>query len=234
MRTRVGTRLIGAWILAASLSSPAAQAPKSLKTWNFTLPHGTLQIELKVSHDNTVAMYIGPDQQGREAPVAEQVEPLKKVLAEMPGLGLNPRNLTYIGRRIYGKDAFEKLAYACADSKEWRTSVKENNWRNKGDLIVSLLNRLGVYEPYNDVFKEYGIQARVTEAEIPGLTFLSEVAPRDSHGRRNGKIPVPAAIYIGMRFFPIDTAPVKSKGQAHNPHQDPELNKMKAPAPDAE
>jgi len=209
MRTSVGTRLIGAWILATSLSSPAAQAPKTVKTWNFTLPHGTLQIELQMSHDGAVAMYIGPDQQGHEAPVAEQVEPLKKVLAEMPVVGLDPHKLDYIGRRIFGQDAFEKLAFACADSKEWRTSVEEHHWKDKGDLVVSLLNRLGVYEPYNEAFKEYGIRAQVTEAELGGLMFLSAVAPRVSRGHGNTRIRVPADVYIGMRFSSIDTTPNK-------------------------
>nr|HEV7955063.1 hypothetical protein [Candidatus Acidoferrales bacterium] len=91
-----------------------------MKTWSFTLPHGTLEIQLERSQDGGIQMYVSPTHQGYEAPIAEQVKPLMEVLRAMPGLGLDPHNLDYLGARILSSDVEQKLAYACADSKEWR------------------------------------------------------------------------------------------------------------------
>jgi hypothetical protein len=64
--------LIGACLLAIPLSTAVAQAPLNVKTWTFTLPHGTLQIDLQAYPDGTSALYIGPSHQGYEAPVANR------------------------------------------------------------------------------------------------------------------------------------------------------------------
>ena len=194
---------IAVLILAATLPRAIAQAPTRVKTWSFTLPHGTLEIELERSQDGGVQMYVRPTHQGYEAPIAEQVQPLMEVLRAMPGLGLDPHNLDYLGARILSSDVEQKLAYACADSKEWRLSVQNHTWKEQGLLVISLLNRSGAFEPYNEAFKEFGIQVRIAEVEIPGLGLLSGFPPRDSRDRANAKLGVPAATYVGMRFSPI-------------------------------
>jgi hypothetical protein len=198
---------IAVLILATTLPCAVAQAPVSVKTWSFTLPHGTLKIELQLSHDGGIQMYIGPTHQGYEAPIAEQVQPLMEVLRAMPGLGLDPHKLDYLGARILSSDVEQKLAYACADSKEWRLSVQNHTWKAQGLLVISLLNQSHAYEPYNEAFKEFGIQVRIAEVEIPGLGLLSGFPPRDSRDRANAKLGVPAATYVGMRFSPIDAPP---------------------------
>jgi len=191
------------WVLAPICA--VAQATVSAKTWSFALPHGTLEIEVHLSREGGIEMHIGPTQQGIEAPIAEQVQPLKKVLEEMLGLGLDPHKLDYVSTRTWSRDAAEKLARACADSDAWRLSVKDHNWKAQGALVISLLNQTGAYEPYNDAFKEYGIRVRVSEVEIPGLTYLSDFPPRDSRDRADAKLGVPAATYVGMRFSGIGT-----------------------------
>jgi hypothetical protein len=209
MRKRAcGGAAIAVLILAATLPCAIAQAAIRVKTWSFTLPHGTLEIELQRSQDGGIQMYVSPTHQGYEAPIAEQVQPLKEVLGAMPALGLDAHKLDYLGTRTWSQDVEQKLAYACADSREWRLSVQNHTWKAQGLLVISLLNRSGAFEPYNEAFKDYGIQVRVTDVEIPGLGLLSEFPPRNSRDRADGKLGVPAATSVSMRFSPIG-APTK-------------------------
>ncbi len=198
--------VIGAWIFAISLTCATAQAPVLVKSWTPILAHGTLRIDVQVYPDGTSSLGIGPDQQGREAPIAEQLEPLKQVLAEMPGLGADPRKLASIGMHIFGQDVTEKLAYACADSEECRFSVKSSE-KEKVRVLIALLNQSGVFEPYNEVFKQYGIRAQVTAAEKVNLIPFSTVPPRNSRDRTNGRLLVLGDAMLGMRFSRIDSTP---------------------------
>lgn len=196
-------QLIAAWIFIISLQSAMTQGPTIAKTWTFTLPHGTLQINLEANADGTTSLGIGPGQQGQEAPVAEQIEPLKQVLAEMPDLGLDPHKLTYIGMRVWGEDVTEKLAYACADSGECRFTIRSPE-KEKVRVLIKLLNQSGAFDLYNDAFGKYGLRAQVTEAEKVNLIPLSGVPPRNSRDRSNARMLVLGDAYIGMRFSLVD------------------------------
>ena len=199
---------IGLCILGLSLACARAQAPETEKKWIFDLPHGTLEIHVYVHADGRASIGILPSSRGLEAPIAEQVEPLKQVLAEIKGLGIDPRKLTYLGTRIVNMDVMQKLAYACVDSKDWRQSMR-NKGKGKEELVVTLLNQSGAYEPYNEAFKDYGIRLRVTEAEKVSLIPFSEFPPRNDHDRANGRMLVAAHAALGMRFSPIEAQPEK-------------------------
>ncbi len=200
------TAVIGAWIFAISLTCATAQAPVIVKTWTSILPHGTLEIDVQVYPDGTSSLGIGPDLQGREAPIAEQLELLKQVLAEMSGLGVDPHKLASIGMHILGQDVTEKLAYACADSKECRFSI-ESPEKEKVRVLITLLNQSGAFEPYNEAFKQYGIRAQVTAAEKVNLIRFSTVAPRNYRDRANRSMLVLGDAMLGMRFSRIDSTP---------------------------
>ena len=96
---------------AISMSAANAQSFENCKVWNFDLPHGTLQITLQGNAQRQSSLGIGPGNHGVEAPISEQVEPLRRVMREMPSLGLNPRSLVYLGTRSSQKTS----------SKAWRT-----------------------------------------------------------------------------------------------------------------
>lgn len=201
--TRAGTRaVIGMWIFVISMSCATAQAPVIANTWTFILPHGTLKIDLQAYQDGTSSLGIGPDQQGREAPIDEQIMPLKQVLAEMPRLGVDPHKLASIGMHIFGQDVTEKLAYACADSTECRFSV-ESPEKEKVRVLIALLNQSGAFEPYNEAFMQYGIRARVTTAEKVNLIRLSTVPPRNSRDRAHARMLVLGDAMLGLRFSRI-------------------------------
>ena len=197
-------RWVSTIVFLAFLAGARGQTFKTVKTWTFDLPHGTLSIQLQSSSDGLSSLGIGPNRKLPEAPIAEQVEPLKQVLSEMPNLGLDPRSLSYIGMGIFDEEVRKQLAYACADSKEWRLSMRIGG-KGKEDLMVALLNQSKVYEPYNEVFKSYGIRARVTAAEKVALIRLSAIPPRDSRDRANAKMWVAADAILGMRFSQVDS-----------------------------
>lgn len=202
---RTGTwAVIGIWIFVILISCAIAQAPVITKTWTFILPHGTLKINLQAYPDGTSSLGIGPGQQGREAPVGEQIVPLKQILAEMPGLGADPHKLTSIGFHIFPDDVTEKLAYACADSTECRFNIKSPE-KEEVRVLIALLNKSEAFEPYNEAFKQYGIRAQVTAAEKVNLIRLSTVPPRNSRDREKGKMLVLGDAMIGMRFSQIDS-----------------------------
>ena len=191
-------------LLAISFVPLRAQHFEGVKTWTFSLEHGSLLITLKSSPDGLSSLGFGPNGQVPEAPIAEQIEPLKEILAQMPGLGLDPHKIVYIGTRIFTRDVLQKLAYACVDSPAWRSSMR-NGGKGKEGLVVALLNRAGAYQPYNDVFKQYGIRAQVSTAENVGLMPFSSILPRNSHDRADAKLLVPADAMLGLGFSPVDS-----------------------------
>jgi hypothetical protein len=86
-------------ILLISLQDAGAQSFAIVKTWKFDLPHGTLKVDLKSSPDGRSSLGIEPNGQSPEAPISEQLEPLRQVLNEMQNFGLDPRRLIYVGTR---------------------------------------------------------------------------------------------------------------------------------------
>jgi hypothetical protein len=182
-------------ILVASLAKATPQAPVTVKTWTFVLAHGTLAIELQLLPDGQSSLRIAPVGKGIEAPIAEQVEPLKRVLLD---------KLSYLSTRILGQDVREKLGYACVDSRDWHMSM-QNKGKNKEQIVIALLNDSGAYEPYNEVFNTYGIRVQVTEAEKVSLMYFSSLPRRNSRDRSYGGTRVPADATLGMRFSKVDS-----------------------------
>ncbi len=193
-------------LLAISLATVRAQSSENVKIWTFSLEHGSLRISLKSSSDGLSSLGFGPNGQAPEAPVAEQIEPLRQVLAQMPSLGLDPRKITYVGTRIFSRDVIQKLAYACADSSAWGVSMRNGGQGNE-KLVIALLNQSGAYESYNEVFRQFGMRVQVSAAEKVGLMPFSSVPPRDSRDRANAKLLVPADAMLGMRFSLVDSGP---------------------------
>jgi len=189
-------------LVAFTLSFMNANADM-IKSWKFNRPHGTLEIFLLTSPDGSYSLGMAPLSQGPAAPVAEQVEPLKQVLSELPKLGVQPGKLTYLGTRLFEEDAIEKLAYACVDSPECRTLMQKGG-KERNDVLVKLLNKYGVFEPYNEAFEQYGIRLRVTKAEKVFVMRFSRVRARNPRDRANAGALVPSDAMLGMRFSPID------------------------------
>jgi hypothetical protein len=192
-----------ACILGVSLSSALAQAPATLKTWTFALPHGTLSVELQSNPNGMSSLHIGPIGRGLEAPISEQVEPLKKVLHEMTALGWDPHKLSYLSTRLFGQDVREKLAYACVDSRDWHLSM-QNKGRDKEKIVIALLNQSGAYEPYNKAFNSYGILVQVSEAEKVRLIYFSSLPRRNSRDRSYAKTRVPGDAMLSLQFSNVD------------------------------
>src|SRR5664279_3954958 len=131
-------RLISIAVLPFVLVSAWGQSPRNLKTWKFSLPHGSLGIDVEKTSDGSLVLGFGPEGSIPEAPVVEQVDALKQVLREMPQYGFDPTKLSYVETHLWATDATEKLAYACADSAAWRSLVRSGG-RGKGRLVVELL-----------------------------------------------------------------------------------------------
>jgi hypothetical protein len=157
------------------------------KTWSFTLPNGTLQIEVHVE-GQVVGMGIGPGAGLPEAPIVEQVQPLKQVLAQMSSMGIDPRKVSHIGMVTVGEDVRRALAYECADSPTCHPSLPVTS--DMVQALVSLLNRSRVFEPYNEAFNTFGLEVSVYTAEKVRLVPLSAVPARSARDRANGKVTV--------------------------------------------
>jgi hypothetical protein len=125
----------------------------------------------------------------------------------MPVLGVDPKSLSSIGMML-GSDATKKLAYTCADSKEWQEAIrhyskeKENYeyMKHLYGLLVKILNESAIYEPYNEAFKRYEIESHVTAVEKVSFPRFSTFEPRNSSDRAKGKLPVPGFAVVTMRF----------------------------------
>jgi hypothetical protein len=196
-------------VFTPSLVTASAQQFETVKTWTFTLPHGSLEVHLSASPEGLSSLGFSSDGHTPEAPIDEQVESLKRVLAEMPSLGLDPHKLVYAGTRIFGQDVLNRLAYACADSDEWRRTMQNGGKQKQHEyaLVIGLLNSSGAYASYNEALKAYGIQTRVTEVEKVFLMPFSRVQARQPQDRREAKLLVPADAQIGMRFYVYGSNP---------------------------
>lgn len=192
-------------LLLAGISTTDAQEFRPVRNWTFSLPHGSLRIDLKSSPDGSSSLGLSPNGQIPEAPVSEQIEPLKDVLREMPKLGLDPHKITYIGTRIFTHDVLYGLAYSCAGSQAWKSSM-EHGGNGKEKVVVSLLNQSNAYGAYSLVFKQYGLQLIVSAVENVGLMRFSSVPPRNDHDRSIGRMLVPADAIIGIKLLPISQA----------------------------
>jgi hypothetical protein len=166
MRRRSWTSIL---LLMISFVVAPQESQRVVKSWTFSLPHGSLLVTVTSFSDGGFSLGLRSFGQIPEAPIAEQIDPLRSVLAEMPSLGVDPHRLDYVGTHIYGEDVLEKLAYTCVDSKDWQRSMQQGG-KGKEALVVALLNQSGVYAPYNDAFRPYGIQLRVSEAEKVGCS----------------------------------------------------------------
>jgi hypothetical protein len=194
------------WIVAALLAFCFGRADgqefRQVKTWTFVLANGSLKVDLKASPDGTSSLGLGPSGQTPEAPLSEQIIPISKVLTEMPGLGLDPHKVVYIGTRIFTHDVLAKLAYACADSQAWRSSMQDRG-SGKEQVLLSLLNQSHAYDAYNQIFGEYGLKVQVASVENLGLMRFSSVAARDDRDRHDSHLLVAADAIIGMKLSPL-------------------------------
>jgi len=184
-------------VLSLAASAALAQAPFKQKTWRFALPDGPLMVGLSVYADGTSSL--GPISR---VPTSEQTGALEQVLSEMPSLGADPHKLVYIGMNILPSDAFRKLAYACADSRDCRFTAKSAE-TDEVHVLIQLLNKSDAFATYNELFKRYGIRAEVTAAEKITFAGFSTVPPRNARDRANGKMLVLSGGQIGMRLFPV-------------------------------
>ena len=201
MRTKIAVYFAA---LLACLPLNGADSAKIVKIWNFDLPHGGLRIYLRSFPNGTSDLAVTPlGGRPQAAPIAEQVGALKQVMADMPGLGVKPGMVVYLGTRLIEPDVIKKLAYACVDSRDWRLSMKKHG-KGKESLVVALLNQSGAYKAYDEAFKPFGIRATVTTAEHVGLMRFSQVPRRNADDRKNANILVPADAMIGMRFSKLN------------------------------
>jgi hypothetical protein len=224
------------WILAVALAFSIgrgqAQEFKPVKVWTFALEHGSLRIDLKASSDGMSSLGFGPNGQTPEAPLAEQIQPLQQVLSEMSQLGLDPRKMAYVGTRTFTDDVLDKLAYACADSQPWKLSL-QNKGLGKEQILISLLNQNDIYEPYNKVFRKYGIQAQVSAVEKVGLMKFSSVPVRNARDRADADLLVPADAVVGMHLAPVDpnvSSPHRGAAAPHPTAPHPALVSQMSPA----
>lgn len=186
----------------------SAQSPQVSKTWDFNLQHGSLHVEAVVDRNGSISLGIEPNHRALEAPIEEQIEPLNEVLTQFHGLGLDPKKLSYLGTRIFVPSVLNTLAYACADSPAWRTSMRAGG-KGKEKLVVDLLNETQAFAIYNKAFNRYGLQARVEEAEMVFLMPFSQVPPRNAGDRKKARMLVPADAMLGFRFSRSDATGVK-------------------------
>lgn len=201
-----GTACVAFFILL--LFCISAQSAQVSKTWDFNLQHGSLQIGVDANRSGSIALSIGPSHAAPEAPIEEQIEPLNDVLAQLQGLGLDPQKISYLSTHMYNQSILNTLAYACADSSAWQSSMRAGG-AGKERLVIDLLNQSGAYAAYNKVFNRYGIQARVTEAEMVGLMRFSQIPPRNAGDRKKARMLVPADAILGLRFSRSDRSSAK-------------------------
>jgi hypothetical protein len=128
------------------------------KTWKFNSRGKDLTIELKVGlpgRQQASSMTISSE--GTSGPgLAEEIMLVGQVIQEMPSLGANPRELVAMHLFIQEPDVRARLAIAAAQSEKWRSAIKTKS--GGGDVVAEILNKLGAYNAFNDVLRDYGLE----------------------------------------------------------------------------
>jgi hypothetical protein len=131
-----------------------------------------------------------------------------KCWQKCPLFGADPRKLYTIVMLDFGDDLRRALAYACADSPQCRPKYPLTTGMR--DMMLDLLERTRIFEPYNDAFRPYGLQVRVSSSEHVELIPLSAVPSRHSRDRANGSMRV-----FGHATLSLEVTSLAARQVAH-------------------
>ncbi len=127
--------------------------------------------------------------------ITEEVGFLKTVTQDMEKAGMPPQRIAGIRLSVAEPDVLKQLAAAAYDSSLW---AKKFDATNPGDALALILNQIGAYAPFNQVFNPYGLQVKVNYAGKIGL-----VKPQEFGLAKKGKLRLPNDATLEMSLIPI-------------------------------
>jgi hypothetical protein len=169
--------LVFAVLLALSDASLLAtdSASGTRKTWEFKTQHGLVKIGLLLDPSRPNAPSLEILYEGEAHPsVAEEVGFVRKVLRELPGLGVDPHTLRSTCMRGFAEpEVTRAVATAALHSTAWdrRTTITGGAER----VVEDLLNSLGIYNGFNAAFADYGLSVKVESIEKVAIARCRDV-----------------------------------------------------------
>lgn len=169
--------------------------PISQKDWKFPTADGSVTVRLTTtpSTDDGKAVYVLQIIAGRAAPsVVDEAGILKAVTVAMQSEGMSPTRVAAINLELREPDVSRQLSTAAYESKEWH-GAKPSNY---GMIVAKLLNSVGAYDAFNQIFDQYGLTVEVARA-----SYISTIRPEQIGLKRNGipRLPSSATLDIVLR-----------------------------------
>jgi hypothetical protein len=170
-----GTSILGA-------QSQTEHPPGFVKEWRFPVKGGQLLLTLSSLQNELgqrVSLSITTVGTDASPTVEDESVCIQKVISEMPALGYSPSSISSIHMGILEPETLAELQLAAANSREWNDCVHAKSCRSGAQIVLKLLQGLGVYDRLNRDLGKYGL--------IVKLTYLEDMFTRPVADPRNGE-----------------------------------------------
>jgi hypothetical protein len=167
-----------------------------IRKWNF--PNTRIDLFETTSQLDGKIIYALDFMQSFRPPtnITEEVGFLKTVTQDMEKAGMPPQRITSINLSVAEPNVLKQLATAAYDSPLW---AKKFDATNPGGALALILNQIGAYAPFNQVFNPYGLQVKVNYAGKIGL-----VKPQEFGLAKKGKLRLPNDATLEISLIPVE------------------------------
>lgn len=183
------------FVAAFSLHLMAADAPVPFrKALEFRVQKGAVivQITAGLPWNQQASSLTIASEYGTNPTLTEETEFLRETLRQMPAFGADPRKISFIILSgIRESEVRQRLATAALHSKQWRLAIKTSKGISKA--LVELLNSIGAYDAFNDVFNNYGLKVVVGAAENIAVEEMMVSNTSDRY-----KVPIDANLTLNL------------------------------------
>ena len=129
--------------------------------------------------------------------VTDEASYLRNVIEDMEKSGLSPRRIVAIDLEAREPDVSAHLARVAYMSPEWANSDPSND----ALIVAKLLNSIDAYEPFNEIFRRYGLTGTVAGAWYISVAPSKQLGP----GPRANRVDVPTGATIEFVLNPSQT-----------------------------
>ena len=149
------------------------------KTWEYKSGNGIVKIVLIVPAQLPDSPSLDVIYDGVQSlSLTQESEFLRKTVSELPDAGVDPQELTRISvRGPMERDVAQRLAVAALHSKKWASRATAEGGSER--VVEDLLNSIGAYDTFNDIFAPYGLRVEVAGVEKVAVAKCMEMKLAD-------------------------------------------------------
>jgi len=184
------------WLIMNATAMAVAFQPHHIsREWRFALGSGAVHIiasDQKSTIDQQPIYTLQIIDDNVLPTLTDETKFLGVVAHDMENEGLSPRRIVLIILTLREPDVSRRLSVAASNSLLW-TNVNRDRL---GEAVVAVLNSIGAYDSFNQVFNQYGLKVVVTHAEYISLVKPHEIGIAHSSA---SKVPSTATLELVLQ-----------------------------------